>query len=161
MQSSNLKTLTRLYIEQQTVQVTSSLDFHGHMLKKKRHFLEVMRWWRAYLMLSQYRNLNYEVIECIDKTNISHLSVKLWRCHTIRLAEASFNSDHTIDFPALIALCYFTDFPWQGDCQAQTAFIHWLLMIAKSSLYFWEYFIDQTEKRSIPLRHTEFETWCL
>lgn len=35
MQSSNLKTLTRLYIEQQTVQVTSSLDFHGHMLKKK------------------------------------------------------------------------------------------------------------------------------
>lgn len=38
MQSSNLKTLTRLYIEQQTVQVTSSLDFHGHMLKKKKTF---------------------------------------------------------------------------------------------------------------------------
>lgn len=50
------------------------------------------------------------------------------------------NSDHTIDFPALIALYYFTDFPWQADCQAQTAFIHCLLMIAKLSLYFLQIF---------------------
>lgn len=120
--------------------------------KKMRYFVKLTRWWRADLMLCHYRNLNYEVIECIDKTNISHLSVKLWRCHTIRPSEASFNSDHTIDFAALIALCYFTDFPWQGDCQAHTAFIHRLLMITKLSLYFWEYFIDHTETRSIPLR---------
>lgn len=83
------------------------------------------------------------------------------------------NSDHTIDFPALIALYYFTDFPWQADCQAQTAFyIHCLLMIAKLSLYFLQIFYWSNEDPRNPFitilnqcldvlyYHTESVSWC-
>lgn len=72
------------------------------------------------------------------------------------------NSDHTIDFPALIALYYFTDFPWQADCQAQTAFIHCLLMIAKLSLYFLQIFYWSNKDPRKPFYyHTESVSWCL
>ena len=91
-------------------------------------------WFCKGLLQNQYRSPNDEAIEGSDKTNTSGLRGKRWWC-TQSDWGGFLNSDHRIDFPALIALYYFTDFPWQVVCQAQTAFIISLLMIAKLSLY--------------------------